>query len=88
MSATPQQRRLQAQAAARKRWSQPFARQDQAAAARAAMRARFEREADPDGALPPGQLAPLAKAKAREHSARLNAAKARKRAARRQQEQQ
>lgn len=36
------------------------------------------RDADPSGMLPPDKLAPLAKARAREHSARLNAAKARK----------
>jgi hypothetical protein len=75
---TPEQRRLRAQIAANARWSRPFAREDQAAAARAAILARYEREADPTRALPPGGLAPLAKAKAREHSARLNAAKARK----------
>jgi hypothetical protein len=77
---TPEQRRLRAQIAANARWSRPFAREDQAAAARAAIRARYEREADPSGTLPPDKLAPLARAKAREHSARLNAAKTRKRA--------
>ena len=75
---TPEQRRLRAQIAANARWSRPFAREDQAAAARAAILARYEREADPTGTLPPDKLAPLVKAKAREHSARLNAAKARK----------
>jgi hypothetical protein len=76
---TPEQRRMRAQIAANARWSKPFAREDQAAAARAAILARYEREADPTGTFPPDKLAPLVKAKAREHSARLNAAKARKR---------
>jgi hypothetical protein len=83
---TPEQRRLRAKIAANARWSRPFAREDQAAAASAALRARFEREADPDGTVPPEKLARLVRAKAREHSARLNAAKARKRAARVRQE--
>jgi hypothetical protein len=82
---TPEQRRLRAQIAANARWSRPFAHEDQAAAARAAMLARYQREADPDGVLLPDKLARLAKAKAREHSARLNAANARKRAARTEQ---
>jgi hypothetical protein len=59
---TPEQRRLRAKIAANARWSRPFAREDQAAAASAALRARFEREADPDGTLPPEKLARLVKA--------------------------
>jgi hypothetical protein len=76
---TPEQRRLRAQIAANARWSKFMAREDQADAARAAIFARLERQVDPDGTLPPGERASLVKAAARELSARLNAAKARKR---------
>jgi hypothetical protein len=79
---TPEQRRLRAQNAANKRWSQYMAREDQAAAARSAFFARLERQVDPEGDLAPEVRAALVKAAAREVSARLNAAKARKRAAR------
>lgn len=77
---TPEQRRLRAKVAANKRWSQHTAREHQAAAARSAFFARMERQVDPEGELPPDVRAALVKAAAREHSARLNAAKARKRA--------
>jgi hypothetical protein len=76
---TPEQRRLRAQIAANARWSKFMAREDQAAAARAAIFARLERQVDSDGALPPEERARLLRAAARELSARLNAAKARKR---------
>lgn len=59
-----------------------MAREDQAALARAAFWARLERQVDPEGKLPPDQRAKLVKAAAREVSARLNAAKARRRAQR------
>jgi hypothetical protein len=76
---TPEQRRLRAQIAANARWSRYMAREDQADAARAAIFARLERQVDPDGILPPDQRARLVRAAARELSAQLNAAKARKR---------
>jgi hypothetical protein len=79
---TPEQRRLRAKIAANKRWSQHTAREDQAAAARSAFFARLERQVDPEGELLPDGRAALVKAAAREHSTRLNAAKARKRARR------
>jgi hypothetical protein len=79
---TPEQRRLRAKIAANARWSRPFAREDQAAVARSAFFTRLERQVDPGGTLPPNVRATLLKAAAREHSARLNAAKARKRARR------
>lgn len=44
------------------------------------MLGRLERQVDPDGTLPPEERGRLVKAAARELSARLNAAKARKRA--------
>ena len=76
---TPEQRRLRAQIAANARWSRYMAREDQADAASAAIFARLERQVAPDGTLPPEERAKLVKAAARELSARLNAAKARKR---------
>lgn len=76
---TPEQRRLRAQIAAHTRWSHPMARADQADAARSALLSRLEREVDPSGELPPDQLAILVSAAARRLSAKLNAAKARKR---------
>ena len=76
---SPEQRRLRAQIAANTRWSKYMAREDQAAAARSAIFARLEREVDPEGLLPPDQRAALARSAARRMSARMNAAKARKR---------
>jgi hypothetical protein len=57
-----------------------MAREDQAYLARKAFFERLERQVDPEGNLPPEVRAPLVKAAARENAARLNAAKARKRA--------
>jgi hypothetical protein len=79
---TPEQRRLRAQIAANARWSKYMAREDQAALARAAIFARLERQVDPGGNLPTDHRARLVRAAARELSARLNAAKARKRSQR------
>jgi hypothetical protein len=79
---TPEQRRLRAQVAANARWSRYMAREDQAAAARAAIFAQLEREVDPAGQLNPQERAVLVKSAARRLSAQLNAAKARKRATR------
>ena len=77
------QRRLHAKIAANARWSKYMAREDQADAARAAIFARLERQVDPNGGdLPPDQRAALVRAAGREPSARLNAAKAPKRAMR------
>jgi hypothetical protein len=77
---TPEQRRLRAQIAANTRWSRPMAREDQADSARSALLACLEREVDPDQTLSPGQRALLVQAAVRRMSARMNAAKARKRA--------
>jgi len=76
---TPEQRRLRAQIAANARWSRYMAREDQSAAARAAIFIRLEKEVDPAGALSPAEREPLVKAAARRLSAQLQAAKARKR---------
>jgi hypothetical protein len=78
---TPEQRHLRAKIAANARWSKYMARKDQADAARSAMLARLERQVDPKGELPPVERAALVRAAGRELSARLNAAKARKRTA-------
>jgi hypothetical protein len=57
-----------------------MARADQADAARSAMLARLEHQVDPARQLAPEERAILVRAAARQLSARLNAAKARKRA--------
>jgi hypothetical protein len=75
---TPEQRRLRAKIAANARWSQPMARADQADAARAAMIRRLEAEVDPEGQLSPSDRAVLVASAARRLSAKLNAARARK----------
>jgi hypothetical protein len=76
---TPEQRRLRAQIAANTRWARPMSREDQADAARAAIYARFEREVDPHGELPPDERNRRARSAARALSAQLNSAKAQKR---------
>jgi hypothetical protein len=76
---SPEQRRLRAQIAANARWSRPMARADQAEAARNAIMTRLEQQVDPRGVLPLDQRAVLVQAAARQLSARLNAARARKR---------
>ena len=80
---TPQQYRLRAQVAANARWSRRGARQHQADAARAALFARLARQVDPGRALPPEERAALVESALRKMSAAMNAARARKRAARR-----
>jgi hypothetical protein len=80
---TPQQYRLRAQIAANARWSRRGARQRQSDAARAALFARLERQVDPGRRLPPEKRAALVESALRKMSAEMNAAKARKRAARR-----
>lgn len=76
---TPEQRRLRAQIAANTRWSRRMSREDQAAAARAAMRKRLEREVDPSGDLPPDERERRVRSAARALSAKLNLARADKR---------
>jgi hypothetical protein len=76
---TPEQRRLRARIAANARWSRPQARADQAAAARAAIMARLERQVDPDGSLTPEERAGLVRSASRRLGAELNAARTRKR---------
>ena len=76
---TPEQRRVRARIAANARWSRPKARADQAAAARAAIFGRLERQVDPAGLLTPEERAALLRSAARRLCAELNAARARKR---------
>jgi hypothetical protein len=76
---TPEQRRLRAKIAANARWSRPMAREDQADAARAAIYRRLEAEVDPERRLTDGERAVLVASAARRLSARLNAARTRKR---------
>jgi hypothetical protein len=75
---TPEQRRLRAQIAANCRWARPMSREDQAEAARCAMRKRLEQQVDPLGELAPDERERRVRAAARALSARLNLAKARK----------
>jgi hypothetical protein len=77
---TPEQRRLRAQNAANARWSRYMAREDQAYVARQAIYERLAREVDPDGTVPPRERAILVRNAAKRLAARLNAAKAAKRA--------
>jgi hypothetical protein len=69
-SLTPAERRLRAQAAAHARWAQedPIAN---AARGQAGLLARFEREVDPDGTLPPAERARRAESARKAHMARL-----------------
>jgi hypothetical protein len=76
---TSEQRRLRAKIAANTRWSRPMAREDAADVARSAFYARLERQVDPQGRLTPAELDRRVQAAARAFSARLNAAKAKKR---------
>lgn len=81
MALTPEQRRLRAQIAANSRWS----REDPSANARraqAGLRARFEREVDPDGALPEPERQRRAESAYRAHMQRLALASSKARAAR------
>jgi hypothetical protein len=83
---TPEQRRLRAKIAANARWSRPMARADQAEASRTAIYNRLEREVDPTGTIPAAERDLMVRSAARQLSAMLNVAKARKRAARMQEE--
>lgn len=55
-SKDPEERVLVAQIAARSRWAKTQDRTQATARARGGLRARFEREADPDGVLTPTEL--------------------------------
>lgn len=57
MSLTDSERSLRARIAAHERWAQTPDRSAATAPARAALMARFEREVDPNGTLPPAERA-------------------------------
>jgi hypothetical protein len=81
---TPIQRSLRGQIAAETRWGNTSQAERTRAAERgqAGLWARFEREVDPDGALPPAERAKRAANLRRAHMARVALASSRARAAR------
>lgn len=70
MSLTPEQRTLRARIAANTRWSREDGRANAERASRG-LYAKFEREVDPDGTLPPKERGRRAEAAYRAHMARL-----------------
>lgn len=71
MTATPAERRLAAQIAAHESWATTPDRSARTAPARAALMARFEEQADPDGTLPPAERAQRAEHLRKAHFQRL-----------------
>lgn len=82
MSLTPEQRVLRAQIAAHVQWSKTEDPAEHTAPARKAFLDRFEREVDPDGALPPEERARRASHARQAYFKRLALKSARARAAR------
>jgi hypothetical protein len=85
VSESPAERRLHAQVAAHVQWANEPNRTARTAAARDGMWARFERQVDPDGVLPPDERARRAQSAYRAHMAnmaRLSAKARRERAER------
>lgn len=70
MPLTPEQRRLSAQIAANARWSREDGHAN-AARARAGLRAKFEREVDPDGTLDEAERMRRADCAERAHMQRM-----------------
>jgi hypothetical protein len=64
---TAAERKLRATLAAESRWAQPGSRETARVTARASMIARFEKQVDPDGVLPPAERAKLAESARRAH---------------------
>lgn len=75
---TPDERRERAKTGAGVRWAKPGARERQAAAARAAMRARLAEQVDPDGLMSPDELDAAVASAAKAQGARLRLAKLRR----------
>ncbi|MDI3331753.1 MAG: hypothetical protein QJR09_13610 [Micrococcus sp.] len=71
MSTSPTERRLAAQIAAHESWAQTEDRSARTAKARAALMAKFEAEADPDGTLLPAERARRAEHLRKAHFQRL-----------------
>lgn len=76
---TPAERRLSAQIAAHESWARTPDRSARTAPARAALLARFEHEADPDGTLLPAERARRAEHLRKAHFQRLALKSARSR---------
>jgi len=81
---TPRERALIARIAAAERWGREPDRSAATAAARQGLRARYEREANPEGCLPPDEVARRADQLQHGHMLRMSraAAAARQRRAR------
>lgn len=71
MSLTPEQRALRARLAAHESWAATPDRSARTRAARDAFMARFEREVDPDGTMPPEQRRQAAESRRKAYYARL-----------------
>lgn len=80
MALTAEQRSQRARLAALTRWSREDPK-EQAARLQQGLLARFAREVDPDGVLPPAERARRAECARRAHYARLGLASSRKRQA-------
>ena len=78
-SSDPTERALVARIAANERWSREPDRAAATAPARAALLAKFERQVDPDGTLPPQERARRAEHARKAHFTRLALASARSR---------
>ena len=68
---TTSRRSLIARIAASERWAKEPDRTKATAAARRGLEAKFEREVDPDGVLPPEELAKRVAAKKKAHYSRM-----------------
>lgn len=79
MALTPEQRTLRARTAALARWAKE---PPQMSAAQAGLRAKFEAEADPDGALEPAERKRRGECLRRAHMVRMSLRSSRIRAAR------
>lgn len=73
---TPEERTRRAKIAAFTRWGKTTDRSAATESARRGLRAKFEREADPDGVMSPVELKQAADALERAHMLRMAAARA------------
>lgn len=71
-SRSPEERTLVAKIAAAERWGRTADRQQATAPARSGLRAKFEREVDPDGLLTPDERARRADSLMRAHMLRMS----------------
>lgn len=81
MPLTPEQRRLRASVAAHVQWASEPDRSARTKAARDGLLAKYEREVDPDGKLPPEERRRRAEHLRKAHMARMALASSRARAA-------